>query len=157
MNPEPLGESVTGPAAEPPGMAVALDADGGCIAEARRLAASFLAGARTEQGLAVTERVIGLAQLVVSELVTNAYKYAPGPVLMKLRLVEGVVEIEVWDSGPALPAPRAADPERVGQHGLEIVKAVAEKLVVRQEAVGKAVTAVIPLHGNGISGDSARP
>jgi hypothetical protein len=30
-------------------------------------------------GLPVSERVMGMVQLVVSELVTNARKYAPGP------------------------------------------------------------------------------
>ncbi|MFI5681274.1 hypothetical protein [Streptomyces cellulosae] len=33
-----------------------------------------------------------LNQLVVSELVTNARKYAPGPVLMELRIAGSLVE-----------------------------------------------------------------
>ena len=146
MNAEPLGEHVTGHAAEVPGVTVALEAgDGACIAEARHLAASYLAQVAAEHGLAITESLVGLAQLVVSELVTNARKYAPGPLLMLLRIVGSSVEIEVRDSDPALPVPEAADPRRVGQHGLEIVKAVAEELSVRREAVGKSVTARIAL------------
>jgi hypothetical protein len=46
---------------------------------------------------------------VVSELVTNARKYAPGPVLMELRVSGAVVEVVVWDSDPVLPVARAAD------------------------------------------------
>ncbi|MFK4148400.1 ATP-binding protein [Streptomyces sp. NPDC004065] len=147
MNPEPLGESGTGRVADQSGMAVTLDGEGGCIAEARRLAANFLTRIRTEEGLPAPERVVGLTQLVVSELVTNARKYAPGPILMELGIVGGAVRIGVWDSSPVLPAPRAADPQRVGQHGLEIVRAVADELVVRREGAGKRVTARIPMDG----------
>ncbi|GGU22357.1 hypothetical protein GCM10010244_56260 [Streptomyces coeruleorubidus] len=67
-------------------------------------------------------------QLVVSELVTNARKYAPGPVLIKLRISGDGVEAVVWDSDPVLLVARAADAGRVGQHGLEIVMAVAQGL-----------------------------
>jgi hypothetical protein len=42
------------------------------IAEARDLARSFLADVQTVHGVAVSDRVIGMVQLVVSELVTNA-------------------------------------------------------------------------------------
>jgi hypothetical protein len=40
---------------------------------------------------------------------------------------------------------RAADPDRVGQHGLEIVKAVAEDLFTERKPVGKRITARIAL------------
>ncbi|AEY92644.1 regulatory protein [Streptomyces hygroscopicus subsp. jinggangensis 5008] len=78
-----------------------------------------------------------LTQLVVSELVTNARKYAPGPVLMELRITGEVVEVVVWDSDPVLPVARASDAGRVGQHGLEIVMAVAQGVEARREPVGK--------------------
>ncbi|HSY00182.1 MAG TPA: ATP-binding protein, partial [Streptomyces sp.] len=96
-----------------------------------------------------------LTQLVVSELVTNARKYAPGPVLMELRITTGSVEIVVWDSDPTVPAARASDPDRIGQHGLEIVKAVTEDLFVEQAPVGKRITARIALADPPGSGDSA--
>ncbi|WP_371674645.1 ATP-binding protein [Streptomyces sp. NBC_00289] len=123
----------------------ALEGDGGSIAEARHLAADFLIRLQTEQGLPVTARAMDLTQLVVSELVTNAYKYAQGPALLCLRAVGSVVEIEVWDSDPVLPVARAADPGRVGQHGLEIVMAVVQRFDVRREPVGKRITAYVPL------------
>ncbi|WP_228980251.1 ATP-binding protein [Streptomyces sp. DH12] len=124
---------------------VALDGDGSCIAEARHRAADFLARVQGEYGLPVSARAMDLTQLVVSELVTNARKYAPGPVLMELRLVGDSVEVVVWDSDPVLPVARAADPGRVGQHGLEIVMAVAQGFEVQREPVGKRVTARIAL------------
>jgi len=124
---------------------VALDGDGSCIAEARRLAAMFLIRARAEYGLPVSARAMDLTQLVVSELVTNARKYAPGPVLMDLRIVGALIEVQVWDSDPVLPVARAADAQRVGQHGLEIVRAVARGFEAQREPVGKRITARIPL------------
>ncbi|MEU9187545.1 ATP-binding protein [Streptomyces sp. NPDC048484] len=124
---------------------VALEGDSLCIAEARHLAADFLARAQAEHGLPVTARAMDLTQLVVSELVTNSLKYAPGPVLLDLRIVGGSLEVAVWDSDPVLPVARAADPERVGQHGLEIVMAVCEGFAVQREPVGKHITARIAL------------
>ncbi|MGW0611382.1 ATP-binding protein [Streptomyces sp. NPDC002788] len=121
----------------------ALHGDDGCIADARHHAAAFLDQAGNDHHLPVSARVKDLTQLVVSELVTNARKYASGPVLMELRLTARVVEIVVWDSDPTLPAARPADPGRIGQHGLEIVKAVTEDLFMEQEPVGKRITARI--------------
>lgn len=123
----------------------ALGGDDGCIADARQHAAAFLDQAGEEYGLPVTARARDLTQLVVSELVTNACKYAPGPVLVELGLTPGAVEVVVWDSDPEVPAARAADPGRIGGHGLEIVKAVSEGLSVDREAVGKRITARIAL------------
>ncbi|MFL5994848.1 MAG: ATP-binding protein [Streptomyces sp.] len=124
---------------------VALDGDGSCIAEARHRAVDFLARVQAEHGLPVSARVMDLTQLVVSELVTNARKYAPGPVLMELRIVGSLVEVVVWDSDPVLPVARAADAGRVGQHGLEIVMAVAQGFEAQREPVGKRITARIAL------------
>ncbi|MFI8194234.1 ATP-binding protein [Streptomyces sp. NPDC085946] len=123
----------------------ALGGDDGCIAEARQHAVAFLDRARSDHCLPVTARVRDLTQLVVSELVTNARKYAPGPVRMELCITADAVEVVVWDSDPTVPAARAADPGRIGQHGLEIVKAVSEELRIRREAVGKRITARIAL------------
>ncbi|MGX4694244.1 ATP-binding protein [Streptomyces sp. JNUCC 63] len=137
-------ESVTG--AEVIRMEAALDGDGACIAEARRLAAGFLTRVRESHGPAVSDRAMDLTQLVVSELVTNARKYASGPILMDLWIAGEAVDVAVWDSDPVLPVARAADPGRVGQHGLEIVMAVVERFEVRREPVGKRIVARIALH-----------
>ncbi|WP_094102687.1 ATP-binding protein [Streptomyces phaeoluteigriseus] len=139
------GEGSVVPGAHPIQDTVALDGDGSCIAEARHRAVDFLARVQAEHGLPVSARAMELTQLVVSELVTNARKYAPGPVLMELRIVGSLVEVVVWDSDPVLPVARAADAGRVGQHGLEIVLAVAQGFEVQREPVGKRVTARIAL------------
>ncbi|MET9776490.1 ATP-binding protein [Streptomyces sp. NPDC006367] len=117
----------------------------GDIARGRELARGFLARARTAQGLVVSDRAMDVVQLVVSELLTNACKYAPGPSLVDLELGEGQVEVTVWDSDPVLPVPGAPDPDRVGRHGLEIVMAVCQTFEVHREPVGKRTTAAVRL------------
>ncbi|MET7685711.1 ATP-binding protein [Streptomyces sp. NPDC005423] len=126
-------------------MAVSLPDDDACIAQARHLAADFLARVRAEQDVSVSARAVDLTQLVVSELVTNARKYAPGPLSMELAVADGTVDVTVRDSARARPAARAVDPGRVGQHGLEIVMAVAQEFQVLLEPTGKRVTARIAL------------
>ncbi|KPI22487.1 MULTISPECIES: ATP-binding protein [unclassified Streptomyces] len=145
MEPVPPDQGSSAPGGNPAETTVALDGKDGCIARARRLTGDFLCRLRSRDGLAVSDRAMDLSQLVVSELVTNALRYAPGPVLLQLRIAGAAVEIVVWDSDPALPVPQAPDPTRVGQHGLEIVRAVVENLVVAQEPVGKRIVARLGL------------
>ncbi|WP_046734558.1 ATP-binding protein [Streptomyces humi] len=133
------------PQATPDDVTFALDGADGCIAGARHRTSEFLAQARSAHGVPVPARAVDLAQLVVSELVTNALKYAPGPVLLRLGIADGALEIEVWDSDPTLPLARAADTGRVGQHGLEIVLAVVRGFEARREPVGKRITARLDL------------
>jgi anti-sigma regulatory factor (Ser/Thr protein kinase) len=117
----------------------------GDIARGRELARGFLARVRAVQGLVVSDRAMDVVQLVVSELLTNACKYAPGPSLVDLELGDGQVEVTVWDSDPVLPVPGAPDPDRVGRHGLEIVMAVCQTFEVHRETVGKRTTAAVRL------------
>ncbi|WP_077800844.1 ATP-binding protein [Streptomyces sp. JHA26] len=145
MGPAPADEDGAAPDEPAVRTTAALGGDGTDIARARHLAADFLARARTEHGLTVSARAMDLTQLVVSELVTNARKYAPGPVLMDLRISGGAIEIAVWDSDPVLPVARATDAGRVGQHGLEIVMAVSEDFEAQRASTGKRITARIPL------------
>lgn len=122
-----------------PRRSAAFDGEPGMIAEARCLTRGFLTQVQSEYGIPVSPRLSGDTQLVVSELLTNVLKYAPGPCLLDLQLDADAVEITVWDSQSALPLARAADPGRVGQHGIEIVLAVCQGFDVRREPVGKRV------------------
>ncbi|MFF1449692.1 ATP-binding protein [Streptomyces sp. NPDC058274] len=117
----------------------------GDIAQGREVARVFLTRLQSVHGLPVSARVMDVVQLVVSELLTNACKYASGPCLLDLELAGGRVEVTVWDSDPVLPVARAADPGRVGQHGLEIVMAVCQSFEVHREPVGKRTTAAVML------------
>ncbi|MFG2357534.1 ATP-binding protein [Streptomyces sp. NPDC048521] len=115
------------------------------IAEARDMARGFLTSVQAEHGLPVSARAMGMVQLVVSELVTNARKYAPGPCLLHLEISEGAVQITVWDSATILPSVQETNPDRVGQHGLEIVMAVSQSFCIHREPVGKRITASVVL------------
>ncbi|OIJ64123.1 ATP-binding protein [Streptomyces mangrovisoli] len=122
-----------------------LNGDAACVAQARRRAAGFLDLARAEHGVPVSRRACDLLQLVVSELVTNACKYAGGPIRLDLRIASGLVEVAVRDGNPALPVVGTADASRVGRHGLEIVSAVCRSFEAVAEAAGKRLTARLPL------------
>ncbi|MWA08310.1 ATP-binding protein [Streptomyces sp. BA2] len=115
------------------------------IPAARALARSFLTDLQAVHGFPVSGRVMGMVQLVVSELVTNTRKYAPGPCLVTLEVQHGAVEVSVWDSSTTLPAVLAQGPARIGRHGLEIVMAVSKSFQVQREPVGKRITAAIVL------------
>ncbi|MFF3699036.1 ATP-binding protein [Streptomyces sp. NPDC002221] len=115
------------------------------IAEARDMARGFLTSVQAEHGLPVSQRAMGMVQLAVSELVTNALKYAPGPCLLTLDVEDGAVQIAVWDSSTTLPLVLPADPTRIGQHGLEIVMALCQTFTIQREPVGKRITVSIVL------------
>ncbi|GGY71868.1 ATP-binding protein [Streptomyces xanthochromogenes] len=115
------------------------------IAEARDLAREFLTSVQAEHGLPVSPRAMGMVQLAVSELVTNARKYAPGPCTLTLQIEDGTVQASVWDSSPTLPLVLPADPTRIGQHGLEIVMALSHTFTIQREPVGKRITISIML------------
>lgn len=114
------------------------------IAEAREFTAAFLAeaGQRDERILPLR---CGDAVLVVSELVTNAVRHAPGPCRLTLELTGLELAITVADTSTRPPQPEPFEPQRIGQHGLEIVIAVCGSLDTRPTPEGKAVHAVMSL------------
>lgn len=87
------------------------------------------------------------AQLVVSELITNALVHAPGPSGLRLELTPDLASllITVWDSSPFLPRAQAPDPGRIGGHGLHLVTALSEELEAAHAPGGKRVTATVRL------------
>ncbi|MET7441869.1 ATP-binding protein [Streptomyces sp. NPDC004082] len=115
------------------------------IRAARNLAADFMERLQRAYRIALSTRVVGAVQLVVSELVTNVCKHAPGPCALDLVLVGRSLEIRVWDSSFRVPVPDVPDPGRVGRHGLEIVTALCGEIDVRREPVGKRVRVRIAL------------
>lgn len=80
------------------------------VSAARDTAREFLTRVQAVHGIPVSPRAMDMVQLVVSELVTNAYKYAPGPYLLDLVVDGGGgVEICVWDAEPRLPTVHPPD------------------------------------------------
>ncbi|MFG1809672.1 ATP-binding protein [Streptomyces sp. NPDC049040] len=111
------------------------------ISAARRLTAGFLRRAKDERGVPVSDRSLDDAQLVVSELVTNAVRHAPGPCRVLLEIIGDRLRITVRDSSAALPTILAPDPARVGRHGMEIVVALCGVLsVAHRPEGGKHIT-----------------
>ncbi len=119
--------------------------DPNLIAAARDFTAQFLEQAQQTVGARLTERVAQDAKLVVSELVTNASKYAPGPCELRLELAAEGIDVTVRDSNPSVPRPASQDPGRVGRHGLEIAAALSQWMFTRRHSGGKSVHARIAL------------
>lgn len=112
-------------------------------ADARRAVTAFLA----RLGHLPDHRVCQDAQLVVSELVTNVLKHAPGVCGLLLEPASGadVLHITVWDTSAHLPQIRPRDGGRVGGHGLRLVSMLCAGLRVVPLNGGKRVTADLPL------------
>jgi anti-sigma regulatory factor (Ser/Thr protein kinase) len=114
------------------------------IAAARQLAVAFL-GRIGEGARRVPAPVVETAQLVVSELVTNAVKYTSGPCGVELELVDDAVEITVWDTSTTAVTAMEPDPGRIGRHGMEIVVALCGGFDVARTAGGKRITVRLEL------------
>lgn len=123
----------------------AYDGRPGTIGAARDFATAFLRRIAADSGVVVPDMAAEDVRLVVSELVTNAAKYAPGPCLLDLELLDDALRITLWDTEPVLPVPSGADGRRVGSHGLEIVLALCRRFEVERQAGGKRVQVDLPL------------
>ncbi|MEU9385599.1 ATP-binding protein [Streptomyces sp. NPDC048279] len=87
------------------------------------------------------------AQLIVSELVTNALRHAPGPGGLALEVSPdaGVLRIAVRDGSPHPPELHAHDACRVGGHGLHLVVRLCGGLHTVVQGAGKQVVAHLRL------------
>ena len=89
------------------------------------------------------------AELVVSELLTNAARQSEDPVDVVLSCVESVLRIEVTDTShrmPELPV-QDVDSEATSGRGLLLVQELADRWGVQSEGLGKRVWAEIDLPG----------
>jgi serine phosphatase RsbU (regulator of sigma subunit)/anti-sigma regulatory factor (Ser/Thr protein kinase) len=92
-------------------------------------------------GLADLQPVV---ELLVSELVTNAVRYAQGKVGLRLILEDGLV-CEVLDDSAALPRLRHPDADDERGRGLQVVSQVAQRWGARRSQTGKVVWCELPL------------
>ncbi|MER5689222.1 ATP-binding SpoIIE family protein phosphatase [Streptomyces sp. NPDC002205] len=109
------------------------------VVDARSLAARKL----TEWGL---EEISFIAELVVSELVTNAIRYGLPPI--RLRLIRGTNLIcEVSDSSSTSPRMRRAGADDEGGRGLFLVAQLTQRWGTRYTPNGKTIwTELAPPH-----------
>ncbi|MFE5813745.1 SpoIIE family protein phosphatase [Streptomyces sp. NPDC056479] len=105
--------------------------------EARTLASDRLA----EWGL---QELAFTTELIVSELVTNAYRYAGGPVVLRL-IRDGQLICEVSDSSSTSPNLRQARSTDEGGRGLFLVAQLSERWGTRYGRNSKTIWAEQPL------------
>lgn len=136
----------------PPWKARWTDASPARICDARRAVAAHLDSAAPDDRYG--ERAVQDAQLIASELVTNAIRHAPGPCGLRLELSpDGTrLRITVQDGSRRLPVVLPLDGSRVGGHGLRLVTALGATLRVTRLATGKEVTAEVRLIAAGPRG-----
>ncbi len=88
------------------------------------------------------------AELLVSELVTNAIAYATGEISLRLILDSALV-CEVFDDAAAMPRLRNADDDAESGRGLHVVSQLAQRWGTRRTQAGKAVWFELPLPEDG--------
>ena len=85
------------------------------------------------------EDLIPATELLVSELVTNAFKYATGETLLRLILEPDSLVCEVHDTSPALPRVLQVDRDAESGRGLHVVSQIAARWGARRTNTGKVV------------------
>ncbi|MFH9011054.1 ATP-binding protein [Streptomyces sp. NPDC017943] len=120
-----------------------------CAVDARRALRAFLAHA-PHTGRSPAPDLLALdAELVVSELVTNAIRHAPGPCGLILWCSDDELVVTVWDSSRKEPVVRERDGRRFGGHGMHVVHTVSSAVVVTVGETGKRIVARIPFPPGG--------
>ncbi|WP_324783175.1 ATP-binding protein [Streptomyces sp. H51] len=75
-------------------------------------------------------RLVDTAELLATELVSNAVRHTKGPAALRVRWAAGVLRIGAWDADPEPPeAPEASrDADRLAEEGrgLALVRACAD-------------------------------
>jgi anti-sigma regulatory factor (Ser/Thr protein kinase) len=117
-----------------------LPADPVVVADARKRVAGQLA-------LWGLDDLAFVAELVVSELVTNAIRHAESPI--QLRLIrDGMLICEVSDGSSTAPHMRKARALDEGGRGLLLVAQLTERWGTRQTESGKTIWAELVLRDN---------
>ncbi|TDD94352.1 ATP-binding protein [Actinomadura rubrisoli] len=106
--------------------------------QAPGVARAFLAARFREWGIA--DDYVG--RLVVCELVTNAYRYGEGPIVVRVFRDErdGLVVVEVWDGGEGRPVVRPEDHTATRGRGLLFMTQIVQEWGVRPLNEGGKVT-----------------
>ncbi|MFG2295974.1 SpoIIE family protein phosphatase [Streptomyces sp. NPDC048603] len=94
------------------------------------------------------EEVAFTAELILSELITNAIRYGGEPIRVRL-LRDRVLTCEVWDSSSTAPHLRYAASTDEGGRGLFLVAQMAERWGTRYTGRGKVIWAELSLSGAG--------
>ncbi|MGW2425905.1 ATP-binding protein [Streptomyces sp. NPDC001709] len=79
------------------------------------------------------------AELLVSELTTNALRHTRGPLRLNLRLRDSRLLCEVEDTESSSPARTVADPDAEGGRGIELLDLLADAWGSTRTATGKTM------------------
>ena len=112
---------------------VTLPAEPASTRAARRL----LGKACAEGGL--SDDLTDTAQLLTSELVTNAIIHGRSPLTVKTTLHDGLLRVEVGDDNSRHPELRLTDDRALDGRGMHIVALLAARWGVTDEPMGKTV------------------
>jgi serine phosphatase RsbU (regulator of sigma subunit)/anti-sigma regulatory factor (Ser/Thr protein kinase) len=85
------------------------------------------------------EDLLPVTELLVSELVTNAIRYAKGDILLRLVREPESLVCEVHDTSPALPRVLSVDRDAENGRGLHVVAQLANRWGARRTHSGKVV------------------
>ncbi|MFD8810814.1 ATP-binding protein [Streptomyces sp. NPDC059627] len=121
-------------------LTLSLPATPPAVTAARHKAVEAIQGWTADLG----SEVVHTAELVISELVTNAVRYAGGGhISMTVRLTEAALEVDVCDSNPALPQPGLPDEHSENGRGLFLVAALVDRYGAEPTPTGKRCWAQI--------------
>jgi PAS domain S-box-containing protein len=109
-----------------------LAAEPTAASRARRLVRAVL----LDWGLAP---LLDTAELLVSELVTNAVRYSEAPIGLRLNRTAQALLVEVSDPLPDPPLERSSEGTDEGGRGLQLVHQLADSWGTRAEGAGKVV------------------
>ncbi|PBC96439.1 PAS domain S-box-containing protein [Streptomyces sp. Ag82_O1-15] len=104
--------------------------------------------ARTQLTAWGLEPLVDTAELLVSELVTNALRYGEGEIRLRL-LLDRTLVCEVWDAGLVQPRRRRARDTDEGGRGLQLVGLLSASWGSRRTPRGKTVWFELPLPDGG--------
>ncbi|MGW4566853.1 ATP-binding protein [Streptomyces sp. NPDC004561] len=90
------------------------------------------------------------AELLVSELVTNALRHTRGPLRLNLRLRHSRLLCEVEDTEPASPVRNTAAPDAEGGRGTELLDMLADAWASTRTATGKTIWFELRTEGSGL-------
>lgn len=110
-----------------------LDPDPAAVRRARRFVSEQCEAA------SVPEDPRDTAVLLASELVTNAFSHGRSEARLEVRVIDGVVRIEVGDDNSRHPLEQNEDSDALDGRGLAILAALSQAWGVRDEAMGKVV------------------
>jgi anti-sigma regulatory factor (Ser/Thr protein kinase) len=119
-------------------------------ARARHLVRQFL-------GAEQNREFVEAAELAVSELVTNAVRYARPPINVAVHLDGALLRIDVHDGSRRRPRTRPCGPESTTGRGLHLVERVAVRWGTEVTRTGKSVWCELRAPGGNAETRGAAP